>query len=88
MSQEELINPIPIPTVYTNEQEMLNGNGGSELVTEPQLGMVVQGVQEEGQVGVIVEEPAETMVPNAPEFQDPLIFVHVPRYEWRLEVHV
>ena len=68
MSQEEQINPVPIPTIYTDEQEMLNGNGGSELVPQTQFGMLIQGVQEEGQVGVIVEEPAETMVPSAPKF--------------------
>ena len=57
---------------------MLNGNGGSELVPQPQPGMMVQGVQEEGPVGVIVEELAETVVPSAPEFHGPWIFVHVP----------
>ena len=41
ISQEEQINPIPIPTIYTDEQEMLNGNGGSELVPQPQPGMLV-----------------------------------------------
>ena len=47
---------------------MLNGNNGSELVPQPQPGMPIQGVQEEGQVGVIVEELAETMVTGATEF--------------------
>ena len=28
------------------------------------------------------------MVPGALEFQGPRIFVQVPHYEWRLEVHV
>ena len=74
MSQEEQINPVPIPTIYANEQEMLNENSGSELVPQPQPSMLVQGVQEEGQVGVIVEEPAQTMVSGAAEFQGPSDF--------------
>ena len=68
MSQEAQINPVPIPTIYTNEQEMLNENGGSKLVPQPQPSMLVQGVQEEGQVGVIVEGKIETMVPSATKF--------------------
>ena len=50
--------------------------------------MLIQGVQEEGQVGVrvIVEEPAKALVRGAPEFQGPWIFVHAPRYEWHPEV--
>ena len=48
MSQEEQITLVSIPTVYTDKQEMLNGNGGTELVPQPQPSMLVQGVQEEG----------------------------------------
>ena len=88
MSQEEQINPIPISAVYTNEPEMPNWNGGSELVSQPQLGMPVQGVKEEGQVGIIVEEPDEAMIPGATEFHSPRIFVHAPRCEWRPKVHI
>ena len=77
MSQEEQINPIPIPTIYTDKQEMPNGNGGSELVLQPQHSMPVQGVWEEVQVGVTIEEPANTAVPNALEFQRPwILFTH------------
>ena len=68
MSQEEQINPVPIPTIYIDEQEMLNGNGGSELVPQPQPRMLVQGVQEEDQVGVTIEEPTKTVVPGAAKF--------------------
>ena len=67
---------------------MLNGNGGSELVSQPQPGMLVQGVQEEGQVGVTIEEPAKIAILSATEFQGPQIFVHAPWYEWRPEAHV
>ena len=35
---------------------------------QPQPSMPVQGVQEEGQVVVTVEELAEIEVPSAPEF--------------------
>ena len=41
MSQEEQINPIPILAIYMDEEEMLNGNGGAELVPRPQLGMPI-----------------------------------------------
>ena len=51
MSHEEQITPVPISIAYTNEQEMLNGNVGSELVPPPQPGMLIQGVHGEGQVG-------------------------------------
>ena len=57
---------------------MLNGNNGSELVPQPQPGMPVQGVQEEGQVGIIVEELAEAMVPGATKFPGLQIFIHAP----------
>ena len=67
---------------------MLNGNGGSELVPQPIPGMPIQGVQDEGQVGVRVEEPSEAVILGVAEFQGPRIFVNVPRYEWRPEVHV
>ena len=48
MSQEEQTILVPIPMVYTAKQEMLNGNGESELVPQPQPGMPIQGVQDEG----------------------------------------
>ena len=88
MSQEEHIIPIPIPIEYVDEQEMLNGNGGSELVPQPQLGMSVQGVQEKGQVGVKVKEPANAIKPSVAKFQGPWIFVHAPEYKWRPKVQV
>ena len=51
MSQEPQITPVPGPTVYEDEQEMLNGNGGSAIVPHPQPGVPdIQGVQREGQV--------------------------------------
>ena len=71
MSQQEQITPVPISTVYKDEQEMLNGNGGSKLVPQSQPGMPIQGVQDEGQVGVIVEKPSEVVIPSAAEFQGP-----------------
>ena len=69
MSQEQQITPVPSPTVYDDEQEMLNGNGGSAIVPHPQLGVPdIQGVQREGQVEGVVEEPAEVGAPSAAEF--------------------
>ena len=68
---------------------MLNGDGGSAIVPHPQPGVSdIQGVQSEGQVEGVVEEPAEVVAPGAAEFQGPRIFVHKPRYDWHLEVHV
>ena len=81
MSQEQQITPVPGPTVYDDEQEMLNGNGGSAMVPHPQPGVPdIQGVQREGQVEGVVEEPTEVGAPSAAEFQGPRIFVHTPRY--------
>ena len=69
MSQEQQITPIPGPTVYEDEQEMLNRNGGSVTVPHPQLGVPdIQGVQSEGQVEGVVEEPAEVVELGAAEF--------------------
>ena len=69
ISQEPHITPIPIPIVYKDEQEMWYGNSGSEIVPHPQPGVPdTQGVQSEGQAGVVVEEPAEAIAPGAPEF--------------------
>ena len=48
----------------------------------------IHSAQSEGQVGVVVEELAEAVMPRATEFQGPQIFVNVPRYEWDMEVHV
>ena len=47
---------------------MLNGNGGPELVPQPQPDMPVQGVQEEGQVGVTIEELVEIVAPGVSWF--------------------
>ena len=45
---------------------MLNGNSGSEIVPHPQLGAPnIQGVQGEGQVGVVVKEPTKAVAPYA-----------------------
>ena len=69
MSQEQQIAPVPIPTIYEDEQEMLNGNGGSTIVPHPQLGVPdIKGVQSEGQVEGVVEEPTEVVAPGAAEF--------------------
>ena len=69
MSQEQQITPIPGPTVYEDEQEMLNGNRGSAIEPHPQPGVPdIQGVQREGQVEGVVEEPAEVGAPSAAEF--------------------
>ena len=68
---------------------MLNGNSGLEIVPHPQLGVLdIQGVQGEGQVGLVVEELVEAVAPGAAEFQGPRIFVHPTRYKWHPEVHV
>ena len=49
MSQEQQITPIPGPTVYEDEQEMLNGNRGSVVMPHPQPGVLdIQGAQREG----------------------------------------
>ena len=80
MSQEQQITPIPSPIVYEDEQETLNGNGGSAIVPHPQLGVPdIQGVHNEGQVEGVVEEPVEVGAPGAAEFQGPRIFVHAPQ---------
>ena len=68
MSQEEQINTVLVPTIYIDDQEMLKGNGGSELVPQPQLGMPIQGVQDEGQDGVCIEEPFEAVILDAAKF--------------------
>ena len=69
MSQEQQITPVPSPTVYEDEQEMLSGNGGSTIVPHPQPGVPnIQGLQREGQVEGVMEEPAEVGAPNAAEF--------------------
>ena len=60
MSQEQKITPVPGPTVYEDEQEMLNENGGSAIVPHPQPGVPdIQGVQREGQVEGVVEERSQ-----------------------------
>ena len=59
------------------------------MVPHPQLGVPdIQGIQGEGQAGVVVEEPIEAIALGVAEFQGPRIFVHAPRYEWHLEVRV
>ena len=69
MSQEQQITPVLGPTIYEDEQEMLNGNEGSTIVPHPQPGVPdIQGVQNEGQVDGVVEEPAEVGAPSAAEF--------------------
>ena len=69
MSQEQQITPVPNPTVYEDEQEMLNGNGRSAIVPYPQPGVPdIQGVQREGQVEGVMEEPAGVGAPSAAEF--------------------
>ena len=66
MSQEQQVTPIPIPTMYEDEQEMLNGNNGLEMVPYPQPGVPdIQGVQGEGQARVVVEEPTEVVALGA-----------------------
>ena len=88
MSHEQQITPVPGLTVYKDEQEMLNGNGGSAIVPHPQPRVPdTQGVQREGQVEGVAEEPVEFGAPSAAEFQGPWIFVHAPWYEWDPEVH-
>ena len=48
---------------------MLNGNSGSVIVPQPQLGVLdIQGVQSGGQARVAVDEPFEAVVPGAGEF--------------------
>ena len=43
---------------------MLNGNGGSAIVPQPQPSVLdIQGVQSEGQVEGVVEEPTELVHP-------------------------
>ena len=36
MNQEQQIIPVPSPTIYEDEQEMLNRNGGSAIVPHTQ----------------------------------------------------
>ena len=63
--------------------------GNKLLCPTLQLGVPnIQGVQREGQVEGIMEEPAEVGAPSAAEFPGPRIFVHAPRYEWHPKVHV
>ena len=48
---------------------MFNGNGGSAIVPHLQPGVLdIQGVQSEGQVGVMVEEPVEAVASSAAKF--------------------
>ena len=48
---------------------MLNGNGGLVMVPHPPPSVPdIQGVQREGQVEGVVEEPAEVGAPSAAEF--------------------
>ena len=59
------------------------------MVPHPQPSVAdIQGVQGEGQTGVVVEESTEAVAPSAAEFQGPRIFAHAPKYEWHPEVHV
>ena len=61
----------------------------SEIVPHPQLGVPnIQGVQSEGHVGVVVEEPTEAVALSVAKFQGPQIFVHASQYEWHPTVHV
>ena len=48
MSQEQPIALVPIPTIYEDKQEMLNGNRGSEILPPPPSVPDIQGVQSEG----------------------------------------
>ena len=60
---------------------MLNGNG--QPVLHPQLGTtLLEGVRQEEQAGVLVEEPSEAMVMHEAAFEGPWIFVHAPQHEW------
>ena len=52
----------------------------------PQPGVPdIQGVQSEGCVDGVMEEPVEIGAPGVAEFEGPRIFVHAPRYEWHPE---
>ena len=87
MSQDQKTTPIPIPTIYEDEQEMLNGNG--EPMPHPQPGIpLLEGVPQGDQAKVVVQEPSEAVVMREAAFEGPRIFVHAPRYEWRPEVRV
>ena len=69
MSQKQQITPVPVPIVYEDKQEMLNGNSGLEIVPHPQPSVPdIKGVQCEGEVGAMDEEPTEAIVPGAIEF--------------------
>ena len=54
MSQGQQIALIPIPIVYKDEQEILNGNGMPH--TQPGVSLL-EGVLQAGQARVAVEEP-------------------------------
>ena len=64
---------------------MSNGNG--EPMPRPQPGIpLLEDVPQGGQAEVVVQEPSEAVVTREAAFEGPRIFVHAPRYEWRLEV--
>ena len=66
---------------------MLNGN--DEPMPCPQLGIpLLEGVPQEDQAKVAVQEPSEAVVMWEAAFEGPRIFVHASRYEWRPEVRV
>ena len=66
---------------------MLNGNG--EPMPRPQSGIpLLEGLPQGDQAKVVVQEPSEVVVTREAAFEGPRIFVHVPQYEWHLEVRV
>ena len=58
---------------------MLNGNSGLETMPHPQPSVLdIQGIQIKGQVGVVIKEPYEVVIPSVAELQGPKIFVNAP----------
>ena len=56
MSQDQRLTPIPIPTIYEDEQEMLNGNGEPMPGPQPSIPLL-EGVPHGDQAEVVVQEP-------------------------------
>ena len=67
MSQDQRLTPIPIPTIYEDEQEMLNGN--VEPMPRPQPSIpLLEGVPQGDQAEVVVQEPSEAVVTREAAF--------------------
>ena len=68
MSQDQKTTPIPIPTIYEDEQEMLNRNGEPVSHPQPHI-LLLEGVPQEDQPRVLVQELSEAVVMREAAFE-------------------